>query len=118
VHDAVRLRIEFDAEWSPRKIQMVSMDLVRDLRLYGGVSNISQIVDVSKAAPEPPKPKLYLTCRRYDRATKQICGEAWEADSFAPCPKCGQRQWVSKAEAPKSPPEEAQPESIDPLGAI
>lgn len=113
-----RLRIEFEAEWSQRKIDMIRREMERDLRQYGGVSNIGPLVPVLQAKPEPPKPRLYLTCRRYDPNTKVICGEAWEADSFTPCPKCGQRQWVSKAERPKPPPEAEQPEAIDPLGAI
>lgn len=97
---------------------MVRRDMERDLRLYGGVSNIGPLEPVHLTKPEPPKPRLYLTCRRYDPNTKLICGEAWEADSFTPCPRCGQRQWVSKAERPKPPPEAAQAETIDPLGAI
>lgn len=97
---------------------MAGMDLLRELRIYGGVSNVSQILTVDQAKPEPVKPKLYLTCRRYDASTKAVCGEAWESDTFSPCPKCGNRQFVTKAERPQPPPQTVQPDTVDPLGAI
>jgi hypothetical protein len=95
---------------------MVRRDMERDLRLYGGVSNIGPIIPVDQTKTEPPKPRLYLTCRRYDTATKAVCGHAWESETFTPCPKCGTRQFVTKAERPAPPPEPA--ETVDPLGAI
>jgi hypothetical protein len=116
-----RLQIQFDCEWSDQKIRMVRRDMERDLRQYGGVSNISPLERADPARLDAPKPRLYLTCRRYDTATKSVCGAAWEAETFAPCPKCGTRQFVSKAERPpESPPPEAKkPEAeVDPLGAF
>jgi hypothetical protein len=111
-----RLKIEWDCEWSEQKIRLVRRDMERDLRLYGGVSNIGALQRVDTAKPEPPKPRLYLTCRRYDAATKAVCGTAWEAETFSPCPKCGNRQFVTKAERPQPVPSPA--EAVDPLGAI
>lgn len=90
----------------------------RDLRQYGGVSNIGPLEPVILAEKEATKPRLYLTCRGYDAAHKAVCGEAWESDTFTPCPKCGRRQFVTKAERPAPPPAVPQPDQVDPLGAI
>lgn len=95
------------------------MDLLRELRMQGGVSNVSQIIPADALKKEPPKPRLYLTCRRYDSPSKAVCGATWESDFMTPCPKCGNRQFVMKAERPAPPPETPQPETTDPiLGAI
>lgn len=95
---------------------MVRRDMERDLALYGGVSNIGPLAPVDVATAAPKKILLYLTCRRFDATTKSVCGETWEAEAFTPCPKCGNRQFVTKAERPKTVPEAT--EAVDPLGAI
>lgn len=98
---------------------MVRAQMERDLRMYGGVGNIGPLAPVDVAKPETPKPRLYLTCRRFDATTKAVCGHAWESDTFTPCPKCGNRQFVTKAERPQPPPETPKTETVDPiLGAL
>lgn len=98
---------------------MVRREMERDLRQYGGVSNIGPLEPANTAKKEPPRPRLYLTCKRYDTASKAVCGQLWESEVFTPCPKCGNRQFVVKAERPAPPPPETvQPETVDPLGAI
>ena len=76
---------------------MVRRDMERDLRLYGGVSNIGPLVPIETAEAEPAKPRLNLICTRFDAKTKKPCDFHWEADAFTACPKCGERKFVQKA---------------------
>lgn len=92
----MRLRLEFEASWDKRKIEIVSIQLRRDLVSYGGVSEVSRIVPADASAATPAPPRLKLVCTNNSFGKK--CGSEWEAEVMTPCPKCNQRRYVHKAE--------------------
>jgi len=93
----MRLRVEFDAEWQPGKIAIVTNQLRRFLAECRGVGRIDtiQIVPVEQASKTPTAPALlplYCTNKSFGKA----CGAVWQAETFTPCPQCGQKKYVHK----------------------
>jgi hypothetical protein len=93
-----RLKILFDANWTPEKCRRVSSQLRRDLAMYGGVSHVSDIMAEDEKAPEGPKKiKLYCNSNQFGRGR---CTAEWESDTFTECPNGHGRKWVHKGERP------------------
>ena len=94
-------QVRFDCNWSPRKVRMVSNQLIRDLKMYGGVRNVQpiEVVHLDPDTGQPP-PRLHLKCFRNPFGNGR-CDEEWFAEVMTPCPKCKQRQWVKKIPAEK-----------------
>lgn len=93
-----RLKLEFDAGWSPEKIRIVSAQLRRELALFGGVSNVSDIrpSDAPPAA-RPALLKFYCTSNPGGHGR---CTATWESPTFSECPAGHGRNWVHKGERP------------------
>ena len=94
-----RLRVEFDAGWTPEKMRMVSVRLRQDLASYGGIANFSGIQSVD-ALPDTPAPKLQLACR-WNAFGRGPCDAQWEADVFTECPNGHGRKFVHKVGQPE-----------------
>ena len=95
-----RLRVEFDANWTPEKMRMVSVRLRRDLGLYGGIANFSGIKLVD-APPDAPAQKLQLACR-WNAFGRGPCDAKWESDVFTECPNGHGRKFVHKVGQPET----------------
>lgn len=91
-----RLAVIFDADWQPKKCQVVSLEIRRFLVRSGGVTNVSDIGPIDGTLPA--KRYLVLGCNN-NAFGKGRCGAEWEADKFTECPKCHQRRYVYKVEA-------------------
>lgn len=96
-----RMRLEWECNWQPRKLQAVQSGIQRMFSHLGGVSNLASlaIVIVDEDAPGMPgKPLLQLVCKKYLLDEKRKCMHRWGAEFFSECPAghgCG-RGFVAK----------------------
>lgn len=74
--------------WSPKKFQMVMMD-IRQLLAESGVAPMSLVVEDMDAEPAPAPTYLHLKCSE--------CEVEWYNTSFTPCQRCGKKGTVHKA---------------------
>lgn len=89
------LKIEFEANWEPRKMGMATQRIRLLLSELRGVSNLGklEIVEVGKEPPKGPELKpFFCSNKQFGKA----CGATWQAEIFQDCPKCGQRRFVKK----------------------